>query len=822
MSDIKYTKESLEGLSRKKLQALAKKLRIKANQKSTEIIDEILELQNTNESKRGDDESEDERQEAQHHQQRAQQEDGSQDEERSFSPPGTPPSFMRSAPQALLATRERPQPATPTRNGEPSEQLLYSPGGRILGAQSPPYIPTSPKSEYPSSPLAQPARLVNQQNRDYSPDIEAAPTRFRPHDATTGINVYSTSCFQGRSPRIMVSMSTTQPGMMIAHGPGHPLASAILAREEAVRMAQLMEEHSRTPEPAAAATPSPSPKEPKPEPYTPEAVPSTSNREITPPPYSPCEWPEGYRRQDSDESGSDMLLSPPARRQTPEELSERRNRFERQGSYRHFEGAYPSSLLAAVPDANHCSNADSDSDSDSPVSPIGVTRTPSPPVGPGVGDPYSPYGTTQVVDPYGGVDPYYEHEAPAIRYGGIAAISSISQRRRPQTPHPRARTNPQTPQTDNSLYNPGPPKEPTPQRETVYQLPGSNESWDSIHHGPRPEANDVYHAPGSPMEERASRRSLGVSQRSAPSARTLVEADVEEEDVDEIENANGLFSDSNKDNDAQPDYSAPNDPTDHRSRGPTPSSLPDYEDDEEPVTRVNDAPTSAEIQRFHVGVAAALAENARIRGTIHRQHLVMQGIQRRIGLIRDEVKRETGWEFGGLHNDENRPLSGEERMVKEQSARQRTGQENRARAPLAQLQDTQAIAPNNGSRGVKRARDEEGDEATQAAILESFKTTKKAREHEPAQEPENVQYWLTQEEEDDITHLDPEGPWTEHIRTGEQDLIDSVVKGEEPGDYFVKGCGNGTMIFEAMGAIQADALNYEYNEDTQQKRKRLV
>ncbi|KAF6759518.1 hypothetical protein DFP72DRAFT_844234 [Ephemerocybe angulata] len=763
----KHTKESLEGLSRKKLQALAKKHGIKANQKSTEIINEILELQNTEESKRGDDESDDAPPEAQHHQQRAQQEDGSQDEERSFSPPDTPPSFMRSAPQALLATRARPQPATPTRNGEPSEQLLYSPGGRLLGAQSPPYIPTSPKSEYPSSPLAQPARQVNQQNRDYSPDIDAAPTRFRPHDATTGINVYSTSSFQRRSPRIMVSMSTTQPGTMIAHGPGHPLASAILAREEAVRMAQLMEEHSRTPEPAAPATPSSSPKEIKPEPYTPEAGPSNGDREITPPPYSPCEWPEGHRRQGSEGSGSDIPLSPPARPQTPEELSERRNRFERQGSYRHFEGAYPSSLLAAVLGANHCSNADSDSPvSDSSVSPIGVTRTPSPPVGPGVGDPYSPYGTTQVVDPYGGVDPYYEHEAPAIRYGGIAAISSISQRRRPQTPHPRARTNPQTPQTDNSLYNPGPPKEATPQRETVYQVPGSNESWDSIHHGPRPEANDVYHAPGSPMEERASRR------RSL----ALVEAHVEEEEVDENANANGVSSDSNNENDAQPGYSAPNDPTDHRSRAPTPSSLPDYEDGEEPAALVDDAPTSAEIRRFHEGVAAALAENARIRETIHRQHVVMQGIRERIGSVRDEVRRETGWEFGGLHNDENRPLSGEGRMVKEQMARQRTGQENRARAPLAQLQDTQAIAPNNGrqrtgqenrarapvaqpqdtqiannngSRGVKRAREvvEVEDAATQAAIMESSKPTKKAREQEPEHKLEFVETGWTREEE---------------------------------------------------------------------------
>lgn len=88
------------------------------------------------------------------------------------------------------------------------------------------------------------------------------------------------------------------------------------------------------------------------------------------------------------------------------------------------------------------------------------------------------------------------------------------------------------------------------------------------------------------------------------------------------------------------------------------------------------------------------------------------------------------------------------------------------------------------------------------------------------------------EEEEEI-------PWTEHFRRAEQDTIDRVIKGEEPGHYYVllgpKGSGKGTMIFDAMAAIQADgiamceahpdlevfrlrfgkALNYEFNEDSQ-------
>ncbi|KAJ7072653.1 hypothetical protein C8F01DRAFT_1206138 [Mycena amicta] len=84
-----------------------------------------------------------------------------------------------------------------------------------------------------------------------------------------------------------------------------------------------------------------------------------------------------------------------------------------------------------------------------------------------------------------------------------------------------------------------------------------------------------------------------------------------------------------------------------------------------------------------------------------------------------------------------------------------------------------------------------------------------------------------------------DGPWTQHLRRKEQDRIDAIVHGEEPGHYFVlhgpKGSGKGTMIFEAMTASQADgvamldahpdlevfrlklgkAINYEYNEDSQ-------
>ncbi|KAJ7686484.1 hypothetical protein B0H17DRAFT_1160607 [Mycena rosella] len=91
----------------------------------------------------------------------------------------------------------------------------------------------------------------------------------------------------------------------------------------------------------------------------------------------------------------------------------------------------------------------------------------------------------------------------------------------------------------------------------------------------------------------------------------------------------------------------------------------------------------------------------------------------------------------------------------------------------------------------------------------------------------------------DELEFDAEGSWTQHLRRREQDWIDAIVQGEEPGHYFVllgpKGSGKGTMIFDSMTACEADgvamldahpdlevfrlklgkAINYEYNEDSQ-------
>ncbi|KAI1783557.1 hypothetical protein LXA43DRAFT_903328 [Ganoderma leucocontextum] len=93
--------------------------------------------------------------------------------------------------------------------------------------------------------------------------------------------------------------------------------------------------------------------------------------------------------------------------------------------------------------------------------------------------------------------------------------------------------------------------------------------------------------------------------------------------------------------------------------------------------------------------------------------------------------------------------------------------------------------------------------------------------------------------EEDGLEWDLDGPWTQHLRRAEQDLIDRIVHGTEVGHYFVllgpKGTGKTTMVLDAMQAIQAEgvamcdahpdlevfrlrlgkALNYEYNEDTQ-------
>ncbi|KAF9451513.1 hypothetical protein P691DRAFT_699194 [Macrolepiota fuliginosa MF-IS2] len=84
-----------------------------------------------------------------------------------------------------------------------------------------------------------------------------------------------------------------------------------------------------------------------------------------------------------------------------------------------------------------------------------------------------------------------------------------------------------------------------------------------------------------------------------------------------------------------------------------------------------------------------------------------------------------------------------------------------------------------------------------------------------------------------------EGPWTLELRRKEQDFVDSVVHGKEPGHYFMllgpKGSGKGTMIIDSMTACRAEgvsmcdahpdlevfrlrlgkALNYEFNEDSQ-------
>ncbi|TFL07147.1 hypothetical protein BDV98DRAFT_497594, partial [Pterulicium gracile] len=98
----------------------------------------------------------------------------------------------------------------------------------------------------------------------------------------------------------------------------------------------------------------------------------------------------------------------------------------------------------------------------------------------------------------------------------------------------------------------------------------------------------------------------------------------------------------------------------------------------------------------------------------------------------------------------------------------------------------------------------------------------------------------TQELTEDEMDLEAElSRWTENLRRKEQDLIDRIMHGQEPGHYFVllgpKGAGKTTMIFESMSAVQAEgvamldahpdlevfrmrlgvALNYEFNEDTQ-------
>ncbi|KAJ2922672.1 hypothetical protein H1R20_g14415, partial [Candolleomyces eurysporus] len=98
---------------------------------------------------------------------------------------------------------------------------------------------------------------------------------------------------------------------------------------------------------------------------------------------------------------------------------------------------------------------------------------------------------------------------------------------------------------------------------------------------------------------------------------------------------------------------------------------------------------------------------------------------------------------------------------------------------------------------------------------------------------------VASEDSDEFEEDEPLSTWTEHLRRKEQDVIDRIIEGEEPGYYFMflgpKGCGKGTMIFNSMAAIQADGvtlceahpdlevfrlrlgkvLNFEFNEDTQ-------
>ncbi|KXN87500.1 hypothetical protein AN958_08805 [Leucoagaricus sp. SymC.cos] len=83
------------------------------------------------------------------------------------------------------------------------------------------------------------------------------------------------------------------------------------------------------------------------------------------------------------------------------------------------------------------------------------------------------------------------------------------------------------------------------------------------------------------------------------------------------------------------------------------------------------------------------------------------------------------------------------------------------------------------------------------------------------------------------------GPWTSDLRRKEQDFVDAIVQGKEPGHYFMllgpKGSGKGSMVFQSMTECQAEgvsfcdahpdlevfrlrlgkALNYEFNEDSQ-------
>ncbi|KAK7472470.1 hypothetical protein VKT23_000584 [Stygiomarasmius scandens] len=110
--------------------------------------------------------------------------------------------------------------------------------------------------------------------------------------------------------------------------------------------------------------------------------------------------------------------------------------------------------------------------------------------------------------------------------------------------------------------------------------------------------------------------------------------------------------------------------------------------------------------------------------------------------------------------------------------------------------------------------------------------------YDPALEIATNIYKKRDRDESEV-EFEVEPPWTQHLRRREQDLIDRIVQGEEPGHYYVllgpKGSGKGTMMFDSMAAIEADgvavcdahpdlevfrlrlgkALNYEFHEDSQ-------
>nr|KIR85318.1 hypothetical protein I308_04578 [Cryptococcus tetragattii IND107] len=58
------------------------------------------------------------------------------------------------------------------------------------------------------------------------------------------------------------------------------------------------------------------------------------------------------------------------------------------------------------------------------------------------------------------------------------------------------------------------------------------------------------------------------------------------------------------------------------------------------------------------------------------------------------------------------------------------------------------------------------------------------------------------------------GPNASHVRRMEQPLIDSIVRGEEKGGYYLvigpKGTGKGTMILDAMRKINADGVSFSH------------